>query len=407
MIDVMNKSQFLPFALLRRGIAWRTPLAWHNLTADARRLVTALAGVSFSVVLIFVFLGFKNGLYDSQLQLIKSLNGDIFIVNSLKYTLFIPEQFARRRIYQAQAFDGIESGYALYINLGNWKNPLTHRTRSLRALAFNPQEPVLNLPEIAQYQQALEAPWTALLDTRSRQEVGPQTPGLKTHLEDRQVELVGTFTLGTDFSAGDGNIIMSDQNFIRYFGNLGPEVKSRTLNTVDVGILNIRPGENAEGLAAALRESLPKDISILSRNQFLQQELEYWQKNTSIGFVFSLLSSLSFVVGIILVYQILYTDVADHWSEYATLKAMGYSNARLLWTVMQQALILSIIGFLPGFGISAALYHLISSSTGLVLSLTLERITNIYLATIAMCVISGALAMRKVLTTDPAEVFGL
>ena len=135
--------------------------------------------------------------------------------------------------------------------------------------------------------------------------------------------------------------------------------------------------------------------------------LVYWKENTNIGFVFSLLSSLSFVVGVILVYQILYTDVAEHWAEYATLKAIGYTNPQLLWVVIQQALILSIIGFIPGFLISAGLYNLISNATGLVLQLTLQRVINIYAATIAMCLISGSLAMRKVLTADPAEVFGL
>jgi putative ABC transport system permease protein len=386
---------------------FRTPLAWHNLTSEPRRLVTALAGVSFSVVLIFVFLGFKNGLYDSQVQLIKLLNGDIFILNRIKYTMFIPEQFARRRLYQAQAFAGVEDAYALYINLGNWKNPLTDRTRSLRVLAFNLNEPILELPEIQQYQSQLNLPWTALLDSRSRGEVGPQTSGLKTELADRQVQLLGTFTLGTDFSAGDGNVIMSDQNFLRYFGNLGPEENSRTLETIDIGLLKVRPGVNIDQLTEQIRQGLPKDVSVLTREQFINQELKYWKENTNIGFVFSLLSSLSFVVGIILVYQILYTDVADHWSEYATLKAIGYSNKRLLWIVMQEALILSVIGFLPGFLISSILYNLIANFTGLVLQLTVQRVLNIYIATIAMCIISGTFAMRKVLTTDPAEVFGL
>ncbi|MFZ9738484.1 MAG: ABC transporter permease DevC [Prochlorotrichaceae cyanobacterium] len=391
----------------KRWWQFRTPLAWHNLTSEPRRLVTALSGVSFSVVLIFVFLGFKNGLYDSQVQLIKSLNGDIFILNRIKYTMFIPEQFARRRLYQAQAFDGVEDAYALYIELGNWKNPLTNRTRSLRVLAFNLNEPVLELPELQHYRSQLNQPWTALLDRRSRAEVGPQTPGLKTELSDLQVQLLGTFTLGTDFSAGDGNVIMSDQNFVRYFGDLGPEVDSRSLETIDIGLLQVQPEVDVDRLAQQIAQTLPNDVSVLTREQFITQELTYWRENTNIGFVFSLLSSLSFVVGVILVYQILYTDVADHWSEYATLKAIGYSNQRLLWIVMQEALILSVIGFIPGFLISSLLYDLIAGATGLVLQLTLQRILNIYIATIAMCVISGSLAMRKVLTTDPAEVFGL
>lgn len=403
-----RSSPGLPFQSLWQGrLSFRTPLAWHNLTVDARRLITALAGVSFAVLLIFVFLGFKNGLYDSQVQLLKVLNGDIFIINRIKYTMFIPEQFARRRLYQAQAFEGVDSVYALYTIIGKWKNPETHKTRSLRVLAFNLQEPVLLMPDILAQQKALELPWTALMDERSRAEVGPRNVGLTTELAEKKIKLVGTFTLGTDFSAGDGNVIMSDQNFLRYFGRLGPEETSRTLNTVDIGLLKVKEGVEVDVLAQTLANALPKDVLVLTREAIIAQELVYWKENTNIGFVFSLLSSLSFVVGVILVYQILYTDVAEHWAEYATLKAIGYTNSQLLWVVIQQALILSIIGFIPGFLVSAGLYNLISDATGLVLQLTLQRVINIYGATIAMCLISGSLAMRKVLTADPAEVFGL
>jgi len=335
------------------------------------------------------------------------LNGDIFIINRIKYTMFIPEQFARRRLYQAQAFEGVDSVYALYTIIGKWKNPETHKTRSLRVLAFNLQEPVLLMPDILAQQKALELPWTALIDQRSRAEVGPRNVGLTTELAEKKIKLVGTFTLGTDFSAGDGNVIMSDQNFLRYFGRLGPEETSRTLNTVDIGLLKVKEGVDVDVLAQTLANALPKDVLVLTREAIIAQELVYWKENTNIGFVFSLLSSLSFVVGVILVYQILYTDVAEHWAEYATLKAIGYTNSQLLWVVIQQALILSIIGFIPGFLVSAGLYNLISDATGLVLQLTLQRVINIYGATIAMCLISGSLAMRKVLTADPAEVFGL
>ncbi|MGB3201883.1 MAG: FtsX-like permease family protein, partial [Nodosilinea sp.] len=123
--------------------------------------------------------------------------------------------------------------------------------------------------------------------------------------------------------------------------------------------------------------------------------------------VFSLLTTMGFVVGIILVYQILYTDVADHWSEYATLKAIGYDNIYLFGVVMQEAMILSVLGFLPGLLISALFYNLGAAVTGLLFQMTLRRIVNIYIMTFVMCLISGAIAVRKVQRTDPAEVFGL
>ncbi|MBE9099357.1 ABC transporter permease DevC [Vacuolonema iberomarrocanum] len=384
----------------------RTPLAWFNLTYERRRLLTAIAGVAFAVLLMFMFRGFENALYDSQVQLLKLLNGEVVIVNRIKTTMFVPEQFARQRLYQAQAFDGVEDAYALYTTTANWKNPETKQVRPLRVLAFNPAKPVLPLPGIMENRAALELPWTALVDEKSRAEVGPTEAGIESELAEQQITLVGTYSLGTDFASANGNLVMSDQNFLRYFSNLGPELDSRSLRTVDIGLLRLAPGTDVDRLVAALQRRLPNDVLVLSKDDFVQKELDYWRNNTNIGFVFSLLTTMSFVVGIILVYQILYTDVADHWAEYATLKAMGYTNLYLLWVVIQQALLLGVMGFVPGYLIALGLYQMTANATGLLMQMTLFRGINILLATIVMCLISGAIAVRRVQATDPAEVFG-
>ena len=388
----------------------RTPLAWLNLTHDRRKFATSMAGVGFAVLLMFLFTGFKNALYDSQVQVINRLNADIVIINRLKNNMFVPAPFARRRLYQARAFEGVAATYPLYISDVRWKNPVTKQTRPVRVLAFNLADPVLPLPGVQANLTALKLPNTALIDIRARPEVGPREAGVVTELADRQVRIVGTISLGTDFASGNGNLIMSDQNFLRYFANRGPEEDERSFATADIGLIKVEPGADVDRLVQQLSEFLPNDVKVMRRsgpgNSFEAQERDYWRESTNIAFVFSLLTVMSFFVGIILVYQILYTDVADHWSEYATLKAMGYSNRFLLGVVIQEAVILSVLGFLPGMLISRLLYTGASNAIGLVFLMTPARVINLYLATFAMCLISGAIAVRKVQSTDPAEVFG-
>ncbi len=384
----------------------RTSLAWFNLTYKRQRLLTALAGVSFAVVLMFIFRGFENALYDSQVQLLKVLNGDIVMVNRIKTSMFIPEKFARRRLYQAEAFEGVDAAYPLYTTTADWKSPDTKKIRSLRVLAFNLNDPVLLIPEIFAQRSALEMPRTAIIDVKSRSEVGSLTAGTVTEVAKQRVRLVGTFRLGTDFTSGNGNVVMSDQNFVRYFSNLGPDDDDRNLNTVDIGLLKVAPGADVPELINTLTQRLPIDVLIYSKEDFVNKELDYWKKNTNIGFIFSLLTSMSFLVGVIIVYQILYTDVAEHWAEYATLKAMGYSNLFLLKVVIQQAVFMGLLGFLPGFLISFGLYQVTADATGLLMQMTPPRVFNTLVATVIMCLISGAIAVRKVQSTDPAEVFG-
>ncbi|MBD2462890.1 FtsX-like permease family protein [Oscillatoria sp. FACHB-1407] len=384
----------------------RIPLAWLNLTHNRRKLVTSLGGVAFAVLLMFLFSGFQNALYDSQVQLLTRLNADIVLVSKLKYTMFVPESFARRRLYQAQAFDGVVDAYPLYTADADWKNAETRKTRGVRVLAFNPTDPVFLLPEVQEQVDKLLMPDTVMVDLKARAELGPTTPGVQTELAERRVTVVGNYTMGTDFASQNGNVIMSDQNFLRYFADRGPEEDPRSLGTVDIGLIKISPDADANAIAQAMRQRLPKDVVIYTKQEFVNQELTYWRENTQIGFVFTLLTSTSFIVGIILVYQILYTDVADHWAEYATLKAMGYKNIFLLGVVLQEAIILSVLGFIPGFCISSLLYSAATNVTGLLMQMTVNRVLTMFLLTFGMCLVSGMIAVRKVQATDPAEVFG-
>jgi putative ABC transport system permease protein len=388
----------------------RTPLALLNLIHDRKKFLTSLAGVAFAVLLMFLFNGFKNALYDSQTQLLDRFNAEIVIINRLKENMFVPRPFARRRLYQARAFTGVEDAFAVYTSEARWKNADTKQTLPVRVIAYNPAEPVMLLPDVLAHREDLKLPNTALLDALARDEIGPRETGLITELAEREIRIVGIFSLGTDFAAGNGNLIMSDQNFLRYFAFRGPEEEERSFATVDLGLVKVAPGTNVEQLVQTLSDALPKDILVLPKDGpggFVLRERQYWEENTNIGFVFSLLTTMGFVVGIILVYQILYTDVADHWSEYATLKAMGYDNRFLFGVVIQEAMILSVLGFMPGFLASALFYNLAAGATGLVFQMTLERVVSLYVLTFIMCLISGAIAVRKVQATDPAEVFGL
>jgi putative ABC transport system permease protein len=355
---------------------------------------------------MFMFKGIENAFYDSQIQLLQRLNGDILLVNRLKYTMFIPEQFARARLYQAQGFAGVTAAYPLYMTTGNWKNPTTKTIRSVRVLAFNPHDPVLPIPGVVDHQMELQKPWTVLMDERGKDEIGPKRAGIITELSEKQVRVIGTFQIGTDFASENGNLVMSDQNFLRYFADLEPRKHRRVLNTVDIGLIKVAPGTDANTLTQSMRQRLPKDVTVWTKKEFLEKEKQYWRSSTSVGFIFSLLAAMGFVVGIILVYQILYTDVTEHGAEYATLKAMGYRDRFLFAIVLQESLLLAIISFFPGLGMSLILYQLTAKATGLVMLMTVFRAISILIATFLMCLISGTIALRRIQVADPAEVFG-
>ena len=231
---------------------------------------------------------------------------------------------------------------------------------------------------------------------------GKRAPGVVAELAQRAITIGGTFTLGTDF-AFEGNVLMSARNFRTYF----PYRLSAdgNLDEVEIGLLKLTPHADPRMAQQALRTILPNDVTIFTKPEFLAQEIAYWQKSTPIGFVFGLGTVMGMAIGVMIGYQVLFTEVVDHLPQFATLKAMGYPNRALMAVVLQEALLLALLGFLPGLGLSQLLYAWLATLTGLPLSLTVWRTALVLFLTVIMCVIAGLIALRKVLYADPAEVF--
>ena len=79
-----------------------------------------------------------------------------------------------------------------------------------------------------------------------------------------------------------------------------------------------------------------------------EEDLRYQQTRRPTGIIFGFGVLIGVLVGLVIVYQVLSTDVADHLREYATFKAMGYGPGFFLGVVFEEALILGIMGFMPG-----------------------------------------------------------
>jgi putative ABC transport system permease protein len=236
-----------------------------------------------------------------------------------------------------------------------------------------------------------------LIDRLSRKEFGAQTTGLETEADRRRVTIGGQYTLGGGFAA-DGTLIMSDQNFLRFFS-------PRPLNQVNLGLVQLQPGSDREQVARQMRALIPPDVMVMTRDEILQNDLSFWLETTAIGFIFSLGVIVSFIVGIVIVYQILYTDIRDHLKEYATLKAMGYSGWYLFGVVLQEALILAVTGYIPGLFVTLGMYRLTLKATNLPIYMTPNRAVFVFLLTLLMCSLSGFISVRRAVIADPADVF--
>ena len=73
--------------------------------------------------------------------------------------------------------------------------------------------------------------------------------------------------------------------------------------------------------------------------------------------------------------------------------------------ILQEALILSILGFVPGLLIAQVVYQVVHAVTGLPIRMTAMRVVVAYPLTAIMCAVAAMLAMRRLKSADPAEIF--
>ncbi len=381
----------------------RTLLGWLQLKHDKMKMVTALAGIAFADILMFMQLGFKDALFTTNTQYPRLIKGDIILLSTQATNFNKLYTFPRRRLYQAMDVPGVESAEPVYTGSLDWRNPQTREKTSMMVIGFDPEAPAFDLPEVNSQLDKVKMPDRVLFDRASRgkyDEIIAQVEQGKvvtTESDRTTLTITGLFELGASF-ADDGALMTSDYNFLRLF-------PGKEQGTVSFGIINLEEEQDPVAVRQALNIHLPEDVEAYTHEEYVDKELTYIQNRSPIGFVFTLGTTMGFIVGIVIVYQVLSTDVNDHMAEYATFKAMGYKNSYLLFVVFEEAIILSIAGFIPSTILAIGLYQLTAAATALPIALSVSRAITVLMLTLVMCGVSGAIATRKLQSADPADIF--
>ncbi len=381
----------------------RTPIAWLQLSHRPLRLAAALAGVGFANVLVFFQLGLSGGLYDSQKRPIQQFNGSLAVIPR-RYTNFgEPAGFSRSRLMQALGFQGVRGVSPLRLGKLQWLNPETQESTQALVMGVDPGNPALMLPELMAQRSALQLQGGVLFDKASKDSAGSVKTRLEqgqsfiTELNGQRSSVNGLFQLGLTFAA-DINLITSTSNFQNLFPERDPE-------EIQIGVVQLESGADPGMVQRRLNDTLGPALQVLSVEELQLREVEHWKRNTSFGLIFGLGVLVGFSVGGIVVYQILFSEVGEHISEYATMKAMGYSDRFVVAIIIQESIILASLAFLPSLLVSALLYRLLMQATGLLVVMSFSRAALVFTMTLLLCSGSGWLATSKLRRLDPADVF--
>ena len=381
----------------------RIPLSWMLLTRQPVRLLVALAGISFAGILMFMQLGFRDGLFDASVTVHRLFDADLVLISPRSASSVRMAGFPRRRLIQTLADPSVEGVTPVHWGLMLWRNPETRRNRAILALGFNPDDPFFLDPGLAEQTGVLKQKGRILFDRLSRPEFGPiadwynEGKVVETEISGNRVRVEGLVSLGTSFGA-DGNLLTSTETFLDLMPQKSP-------GGIEVGLIRLKPGTNPDLAVESLQQRLPGDVTVLTKQGFIDFEQNYWKSSTSIGFIFTLGAAMGFVVGCVIVYQVLYTDVSDHLPEYATLMAMGYRISHLLGVVMREGFYLAALGYVPAYLAGQGLYWFVRDATKLPVGMDPARAITVLVMILVMCMLSSLLAMRRLIDADPAEIF--
>jgi putative ABC transport system permease protein len=373
-------------------------LAWRILTHEKGRSGLAISGILVAILLMFLQLGIYSSVPKGGLLFYDAMRFDLMLASSNYVFQAQSSSFPRRRLYQALSVPEVAEAIPVYHNSGRWLNDDSRLIRDVFMIGIRPGDAVFRRPELfGQLDAILRQPDTVLIDTLSRPEFGRLAFGRRIEIEERSVRIGGTYSLGIGF-VGLGVAIASDINFLRIF-------PTTSLANINLGLITLRPEADPDSVARRLRQIMLADTQVFTRKELTESESSHWLTRTSTGLIFGFGVIVAVIVGLVILNQTLATQINRQLPQYATLKAMGYTNRYLAGVVVSLAVMITSISYVPAALLSVLIYWSVRSATKLPIEMTTGRLLGVLATVWAMSAASALLATRALRRADPVELF--
>jgi len=372
-------------------------LAWQNAFQNRRRAGTAVGGIAFSILLIFVQLGFLAGAARGATSLYHRLDFDIAMVAKKYLTLADAADFPASRVAQVRATEGLAQSATAQVVPSQWEDPASKRTYSLLLIGLDPQNPWLI--QDAPMRRALGKLTSTTLvatDLKSQRDVGNIAIGSKAKVNGSDVDVVDSFELGMAFYA-EVTALSSTDGIARLTG--ASREKAR------LGLFKVEAGRSPAEVVQRMRSGLPKDVLVFTRDEFIGTEADYFLSVKPVGILFRAGSVVGFTIGLAVLFQVLSTEIQNRLREYATLRAIGFSSGFVQGVGVAQALVYGTLGYAIATTLAFLTFFLVRTVSGLPMEVTLSLLSTVAGAAFVMSLVSALIALERVRRADPAELF--
>jgi len=414
-------------------------IARKNLFEDIPRFLVAQAGIMFAVSLVTIQTGILRGFTRSTTLLIDQSQADLWVASKDMVQIELTLPLAVDQLRVAQQVPGVGRAEALIFRPVLWRNS-QDEIAPVRVIGFDPQGQLFAPQNITQGSlSALKQPFSVMVDETNAGSLNLKTLNAQGAIGPLPARLVG-LTRGTQSMVSSSFLFTSLENANAYVnspvsstlqcrsqtgseevqctntyetapadsGPLNPSpAVPRRLNLGDpitYILIRAQPNQDLAVLKQRLETALP-NTHAYTQAEIATKTRNYWQKRTGIGFVLGLGAAVGIIVGVVIVGQILYSSVSDHLREFGTLKAMGASDWVIYSVIVEQALWMAVLGYLPSLVLCFGVSTWTSATQGILILITPATALGVFGITIVMCVSSALFAIQKVTRVDPAIVF--
>lgn len=382
-----------------------TSEAWLQLTHQKTRLFISLLSVALSVSLMFLSTALRDGIFEDAVTIHKALQADLVIQpTQTEYFWALGWRgLPRRTLAQVSTVEGVADVSPFYFTRTSFKNLETLAPKLIVVFGIDPEKSAFNLPEINQQLDAIKQANTCLYDRLSKPGYGPVLQAMekdgifKTEVGGKEIKVTGLFSMGGGILSANGLLVMSDLTFSRLFNH--------SLSNMNLGLISLNENADPQLIKQGIAQILPNGIEVLTKEELMERDKQYWNVGSPIGFIFNILAITSSIFGGVILYQILFTQITDYLSVYATFKAIGYTNYYLITIVLQESLLMAVLGYIPGFIFCWYLFGLVEAQTRLPMDMGLTRIVRVFVLTLVMCSFASLVSLIKLKDADPADLF--
>lgn len=370
-------------------------LASKMLLDDRSRFVSTIAGGGFSVMMVTIQVGIFLGMLDNASITITRTDADLWVAARGTPNVDFGNTFPEVYVHRVRSIPGV----ARADNLIVWFVTVALPNGAKESALIYAVEDFTRwkLPwEVLEGNPAdLRRGPYALLDESARKRFGQFSVGAYREILGRRFKIIGITRGARSFTTNPIAFIDYRQAQALY----PAELQGRTTYI----LVKLAEGASPAEVRAEIRRRLPFN-DVHSRTDWAERCRAYWVESTGLGLSVFMMVFLGALVGVVIVGQTLYASTMDHRREFATIKAIGGTNADVYRIISKQSLIVALASFAVGMVLARVVSPFMEmQDLKIIIPPTCDLI--VLIGTVVLCLAASLVSFRRIASLDPAVVF--